>query len=165
LGFPRGEEKERLQAVLAEILEWALRVTFEPFRYTNNTMTGYIRVRFNLSRAVMSKIAEIEEAYIETEKGKQLPWLRWLLFFGSGPIVFDYKISFRKQDLMRHHSRSGLAVMIRTGNSTWSVPPPFAGDVNDNFLTQAFSELKDTVRKKVEQGIKVFLWKLRKGSL
>lgn len=58
-----------------------------------------------------------------------LPWLRWLLLEGSSTIVYGYNYT---PDLS---GRSGGGTMESGG--VWRIPPQYAGDLRDNFITRA----------------------------
>lgn len=58
-----------------------------------------------------------------------LPWLRWLLVEGSSTIVYGYNYT---PDLS---GRSGGGTMSAGG--VWRIPPQYAGELRDNFITRA----------------------------
>ena len=43
------------------------------------------------------------------------------------------------------NSRTGQAVMARNRNKKWSVPPQYAGWVNNNWVTRAIDNIPDRV--------------------
>ena len=72
-----------------------------------------------------------------TEKGQELPWLDWLLTYGSTVMIIDnYGVKYGD------HGRSGGAVMIEGYNygRGFMVDPQFAGTYADNFITRAISK-------------------------
>lgn len=81
-----------------------------------------------------------------TEKGRTLPWLRWLLEEGDRAVIFGWNISFTSPKIAER-SRTGLAVMIRRERGTWNVPSKFAGTKDNNFLTKIVDGMKDKLEK------------------
>ena len=63
-----------------------------------------------------------------------MPWLDWLITEGDKPIVKGYKYV---NDVI---GRSGQGIMKQQNGESWRVPPEFAGDINDNFITRALDE-------------------------
>lgn len=74
-----------------------------------------------------------------------LPWLRWLLLEGNGPIVggFDF------QPLPTAFSRTGGGIM--TVGGSWNVPVGLSGTANNNIFTRALTNLKKDIEAIVKQ--------------
>jgi hypothetical protein len=77
------------------------------------------------------------QAIVRTEKGKQLDWLKWLLFKGDAIIIDSYE--FRAK---RGSGRSKLGTMAAMSSGVWRVPPQYAGTLDDNFITRALQSDK-----------------------
>jgi len=69
-----------------------------------------------------------------TEKGSTLNWLKWLLLEGDTIIISDYSYSVEGPG----KSRTGLGVMVSGGS--WRVPPEFAGNIKNNWITRAIDK-------------------------
>jgi len=86
------------------------------------------------------------------DSGYSLPWLEWLLYSGTRPIVRNYSVKFGSNA----RSRTGMAVMVRSNNN-WSVPAQFAGTLSNNWFTRAFDkiddEITDTIKNIIDQYI------------
>ena len=74
-----------------------------------------------------------------------LPWLRWLLLEGNGPIIggFDF------QPLPTAFSRTGGGIM--TAGGSWNVPLGLAGTANNNIFTRALTNLQKDIEAIVKQ--------------
>lgn len=72
------------------------------------------------------------------DSGNVLPWLQWLLYHGTSPIIKQYQVQYGPNI----HSRTGNAIMVKS-DSSWSVPPSFAGKQNDNWTTRAAKSIND----------------------
>lgn len=84
-----------------------------------------------------------------TEKGSVLNWLRWLLIEGDSVIITDYSYSVEGQG----KSRTGLGVMISGGS--WRVPPEFAGNIKNNWITRAIDKAMPQIEATVTRIMKV----------
>lgn len=98
---------------------------------------GGILIRFEDTD--YSQALSMSEAEFVTEKGTPLPWLHWLLFEGTKPIVNNYV--FRPSGFGR--TRSG--VMVFRESAAWSVPKAFAGTEDNNFATRALGTIQDEI--------------------
>jgi hypothetical protein len=74
-----------------------------------------------------------------------IPWLRHLLLKGDTTTIMDYTITFNPDKIAT--SRSGQAIMIKSKLKRWFIPAPFAGTLNDNWVTRA---LQNEVYPKLE---------------
>lgn len=112
----------------------------------NNQING--RLVFTiLSQTNLEEILNSSEAVVLTEKGQTLPWLKWLLLSGGEPLILEYKLLEGKKRTFKG-SRTGKAIMIRpkSGDGSWSVPPAYAGTVDNNWITRAI----DSARTEIE---------------
>ena len=84
-----------------------------------------------------------------TDKGQQLPWLKWLLTLGDAVIVRDFEVraGFPK------HSRTGDKIMVDVfylnKGGGWRVPPEHAGSEGNNFITRAIDEALPRIEKEI----------------
>lgn len=74
-------------------------------------------------------------AQYTTPNGQVVPWLSWVLFEGTSPVVLDYELVYGQPMF----SRTGDAIMRMQPGSKWSIPSEFAGTVRNNFITQALN--------------------------
>jgi hypothetical protein len=85
------------------------------------------------------------ESVVVTEKGTDLNWLSWLLIDGDAIIISDYMFVAGPFDT----SRTGMGIMRQSGGA-WRVPPEFAGQINNNWITRAIdaaaSEIDNTLQ-------------------
>jgi hypothetical protein len=109
-------------------------VKFTKFRLAAGGFTGGIKIR--AIRNDYSDVLSMSDATLVTEKGEELPWLRWMLIDGGSLIIADYIVKFRGGT-----GRTGGGFMVE-GNG-WSIPSPFSGVVGDNFVTRAVDSIQD----------------------
>ena len=89
-------------------------------------------IQFVIRGDVIREILSIPQGTIITEKGRPLNWLEWLLTRGNEAVISGYRY------VAGPRGRSGGGVMI--GGSSFRVEPTsFAGTVDNNFVTRAFS--------------------------
>ena len=79
-----------------------------------------------------------------------IPWLQWLLLDGNVTIV-NYKFGTQPQDVIDRYSRTKKGLMFKRLGGRWTMPPQFAGTVNDNFLTRAVSSVRTQIQQEIEQ--------------
>ena len=72
------------------------------------------------------------QAIVRTEKGKQLDWLKWLLFKGDAMIIDKYEFRAKKGT-----GRSRMGTMAAVSSGIWRVPPQYSGIPDNNFITRA----------------------------
>ena len=107
------------------------RVKFKNFKFTKSTVSNVLSVY--IQPTDMRNILGLEEAYVETEMGEELPWLQWLLLRGDEVIIVDYHVLYRDGA-----GRSGGAIMVPRG--VYKVDSQYSGTVEDNFITRAISK-------------------------
>lgn len=136
LGFEKGSEAMRLEQVMNSIAN-SIVVRHEAFRVIGGRIRGHLEVC--LVPHDYRDILDLPEAIVQTEKGKQLGWLRWMLTAGDRIVISDHTVVVRMgRDNM---GRSGHAVMIMSPNARAArVPPQFAGFEDNNFITRTFNE-------------------------
>ena len=83
-----------------------------------------------------------------TEKGSTLNWLRWLLLEGDTVIISDYSYSVEGPG----KSRTGLGVMVSGGS--WRVPPEFAGNIKNNWITRAIDKAMPAIEAAVTKAMR-----------
>ena len=126
-GLPPGVPDIAIEGIIQALVA-SVDVTFK--RMNARLSTGGIQ--FAIRGDVILSILDIPEGTIITEKGVPLNWLQWLLTRGNAAVVSGYKY------IPLHHGRSGGGLMAK--GSVFRVEPiSFAGTVDNNFITRAFS--------------------------
>ena len=110
----------------------------------NNQLYGGINI--DIIRSDYQDIFAEPSANLITEKGQRLPWLEWLLVFGDRVIIRDYEVQFSNVS----RSRTGSAIMVKRSDGRWRVPPQFAGNRTNNFVTRALSAIEVPLSKIIE---------------
>lgn len=80
----------------------------------------------------------------------EIPWLKWLLT--SPPFIAGYQVQFGSG---MPGSRTGGALMKKTGGGGWEFPVEYRGNARDNFVTRAISQygVEEKLQKFVLQTI------------
>ena len=97
----------------------------------------------NFQPADFSNLISLREGHTVYDGG-DLHWLKWLLTLGSAPIISNYEYVASPGQ-----GRSGLGIM-KIGGS-FRVPPKFAGNPNNNFVTRAFDGKGDQIVSMLER--------------
>jgi hypothetical protein len=138
-------EPSVVDLIINKILE-TINIHKKNTTFNNRGVVGGI-VLTALSNGDIINLTNIQEAFVvDSVRGYSLPWLKWLLLEGVSPIVKDYKVKFGASQ----YSRTGMAVMVDS-NSSWSVPPIYAGIAQDNWLTRAIDNINGQL---IESSIK-----------
>lgn len=114
--------------------------------FNNTGFTGGIEIQIVNSQNFGGALDDISAFVNDTERGYSLPWLQWLLLEGNAIIIKNYEVKFGSNS----KSRSGDALMIKSGSSGWSVPPEFAGTIRDNWTTRALSRIDNQVTNLIQ---------------
>ena len=110
---------------------------------SGNTIRGAFK--FRMIKQDFADLLSLGGASFITEKGSVLNWLRWLLLEGDSVIITDYSYSVDGPG----KSRTGLGVMVSGGS--WRVPPEFAGNVKNNWITRAIDKAMPQVEASVQK--------------
>lgn len=140
LGLP--DAQNRLDAIIDY---WAnnVNVTLYPFKVNNLGFEGGLTITAVLSD--YSDVFKLQESHLQTAKGSDLQWLRWVLTKGTYAIVYDHDVIFK----ITQHSRTGHAIMVKTKKTHWTVPPEFSGRPGNNFVTRAIKQMEPEFKEKV----------------
>lgn len=126
-GIPDSEVVTTIVYAIAN----STKVKFKNFKFTKSTVSNVLSVY--IQPTDMKNILGLEEAYIETEMGAELPWLQWLLLRGDEVIVYDFHVLYRDGA-----GRSGGAIMVPKG--VYKVESQYSGTIEDNFITRAITK-------------------------
>jgi len=137
---------------VVEALAASSTAKLRPVTATGGRLSGGISIGF-MKTDDMSGLIYTDLASVITEDSKVLPWLEWLLYHGTSPIIKRYQVEYGPNP----NSRTGNAIMVHS-QSDWSVPSNFSGRVNDNWTTRAASKISDNeitniVQKNIERYI------------
>lgn len=149
LGVPAGEEKIRIEAVINAIVD-NLKIGLN--KRGTNQYIGSISIYVELNEAVYSYITNIREANITTEKGENIPWLKWVIIDGDTIIIKNY-------DVMQNIGlgRSGGGIMVKSSNVSYRIPTEYSGTLEDNWITRAIEDAETSLNKIIENIFKDLL--------
>ena len=137
LGVPSSGE--RLSRIL-DIWLKSMKISRKPIRSVGSRISGGITV--TMIRDDYGDVLGTAEASYTTSKGRNIPWLEWLLIAGDKTLVADYIFT---EDISTGISRTGLGLMRQKNTGRWHVPREFAGTATNNFVTRALSRLEGEV--------------------
>lgn len=132
-GIPRASA---INSVVDDIVN-TVSVRVIPIKKTSRNITGGLDITLvNIG----SDILQNNNAVVnDMERGYVLPWLKWLLFDGSSPIIVDYHVEFGQYP----KSRTGGAIMAKGGR--WGISTQYAGVESNNWLTRSVSKSRDQI--------------------
>lgn len=139
LGIPFGTANDFIDAVAQRTADSVL-IRYGRLRRVGAQIGG--RIGIFAVKSDFSDVLDLPEATLTTEKGDELPILKWILIMGENPI---YQVRGYKAVYARGTGRSGGATMQPTKNSSefFRIDSSYSGTSTDNWLTRAFAERKD----------------------
>jgi|TARA_B100000085_G_scaffold176015_1_gene160296 hypothetical protein len=102
-----------------------------------------IKINMSFQPSDFKNILAIPDASIVAEGGQSLEWINWLLFAGTKTIVYGF--SYEPDTSF---GRTGGGFMAFGG--AWRIPPEFAGNDNNNFITRMFVGREKEISKVVD---------------
>lgn len=113
-------------------------VTVTPITLSGSGLKGGFSI--NMIKSNYEDVLTSDNALVFDGLSKAvLPWLEWLLLYGSKIIVKNYTVQVGPNP----YSRTGLAIMTPS-KENWRVPPEFAGTSTNNWVTRALDKLDDS---------------------
>ena len=144
-GFVKGTSKTIADNIVDALIN-SLIVQLDPFKASGKVIKGGFF--FRAIKSDFSDVLDHSDAVVITEKGKELPWLKWLLLRGNRIIINDYHIWFSPP-----HGRSEKAHMEPTGS--WRVPPQYAGTPKNNWITRVTDKANIRIAKIIREELGV----------
>lgn len=151
-GIPKGEASTRLDNIL-KIISTSINVPFPKIPKVRSGGT-FTMLRINVLQTFNpANVLDYAGSKVTTEKGRDLPWLKWLLYEGNKYLIFGHEYT----DISSPRSRSGKGLMVVNPNEDWKVPPEFSGTRNNNWLSRALignTEVEREYAKIIERNIR-----------
>lgn len=144
-GLPDGDK--RVSRIL-ETIESSLFVEYKKPSINGNKIKGGFSI--GMIRNDFRDILSLDEAVLITEKNTPLEWLKWLLLEGDKTIISGYEFSIGNSA----RSRTGGGIMSQSFSGTWRVPPSYAGQIDNNWITRAVDGVSKTIENRFIQLIK-----------
>lgn len=104
-------------------------------------------IRLKMIRSNFSDLLSLSDSSFTTEKGANLNWLRWLLIEGDNVIVSDHIFTAGSYS----SSRTGFGIMNEFKGAFWRVPPEFAGNINNNWITRAIDKASSLINQELDK--------------
>ena len=114
-----------------------------PSRISNGQISSGVVVEMIPSG--FSDLLSLEASVLVTEKGTELNWLDWLLTQGDTAIVGEYRFALGPSQ----YSRTGMGLMIGGSGFSWRVPPEYAGNMTNNWITRAIDQSQTAIESEI----------------
>ncbi len=151
LGIP--DSFARVENIL-DIWLQSLTINRKPVRISGRSITGGFALF--MIREDWSDVLNSPSSRYITLKGRQIPWLEWLLLAGDQTIITDY--TFSATIPPRYTSRTGKGVMLEAPQRRWHVPRKYSGTALDNFVTRSLlgvgPKIQQVMQKEVQKRFK-----------
>lgn len=143
--FGLPDSQSRLETILSF---WKLiDIEYRNVTTNGNKLSGGFRI--GMIQSDYNDVLGSSAAVLVTEKGKDLPWLEWLLLFGDKKIIKNYNVSFGDHK----NSRTGMAIMKGSVSGKWGVPSQYSGSANNNWITRAIDSVDSNIEQLISQAI------------
>lgn len=142
--FGLPDPSSRLSEILETIRNGYI-VKYKPVTVKSSELSGGIKIE--MIKKDFSDLLSLGSASFTTEKGDQLNWLKWLLVEGDSVIVSDHIFIFGPS----RYSRTGYGIMKQFGGGFWRVPPEYAGNIQNNWITRAVESASSQIEKEIEK--------------
>lgn len=137
-------DTSNVDIVISQLIN-TLKVEIKPITLTPRGLGGGYVINMINSQDFGGVLSSDASFVVDSKGGYKLPWLEWLLLRNNEYIVKNYDIKLGPNP----YSRSGGAVMVAS-NSSWRVPPEFAGSKNSNWITRALENVDAEIIKTME---------------
>jgi hypothetical protein len=141
--FGLPDATSRINSILSAIESGAM-VQTKPLSATGGKLRGSIKLQ--MIQKDFSDLLSLGDSSFTTEKGSNLEWLRWLLIEGDNIIISEYYFIAGPYST----SRTGMGIMHGFQGGSWRVPPEYAGNVNNNWITRAIDAASSDIQKELE---------------
>jgi hypothetical protein len=106
-------------------------------------------MRIGLVKGDYSEVLGVDGGTFTSEKGFDIPWLRWLTLEGDAVLVADHHF------LAKAAGRTRRGVMVPTG--VWRVPAEYAGTADDNWILRALrgigADVTEVIAREVQRSV------------
>lgn len=106
-------------------------------------------IKLQMIQKDFSDLLSIGSSSFTTEKGSQIDWLRWLLLEGDSVIISNYNFILGANEA----SRTGGGIMRQLNGGSWRIPPEYAGNINNNWITRGL----DSATSQIDQFLKTLI--------
>lgn len=107
------------------------------------------KIIIGLVKDNLDGVFDIASASVQSEKGSNLNWLRWLLLEGNKTVVAGYKYIPK----ISPKSRTGRGIMVKGDSNMYRVPPEYAGTYGNNWITRALDQALPEVQSEIDNYI------------
>jgi len=126
LGLIQGTAHSTVEAIISSVQN-STDILIDKF---SRDLSGSVSVRFQPNH--FANLFALSQGHVSLPESGDMHWLKWLLEKGHAIIVVNYHFT---PGSGKGRSRGGV---MSTGGA-WRVPPAFAGTLDNNFITRAFS--------------------------
>lgn len=123
----------------------SVKVYFKYFKFTKKGASSVLSVY--IQPQDFQNLFSLASAMVKTDKGSEIPWLKWLLTAGDAILLVDYHVQYGLYET----SRSGGAIMA--GGGVFKVDSQFSGNEENNFITRALEKRQKDILKIIEKSI------------
>ena len=136
-------DPERRVSDILETIRSGTNTRIIPSKISNGQISSGVVVEMIPSG--FSDLLSLEASVLVTEKGAELNWLDWLLIQGDTAIVGEYRFALGSSP----YSRTGMGLMIGGSGFSWRVPPEYAGNITNNWITRAIDQSQTAIESEI----------------
>lgn len=136
----------RVSEIIATIRSGSI-ISIKSPKVISNKISASIKLQ--MIQKDFSDLLSIGSSSFTTEKGSQIDWLRWLLLEGDSVIISNYNFILGANEA----SRTGGGIMRQLNGGSWRIPPEYAGNINNNWITRGL----DSATSQIDQFLKTLI--------
>jgi hypothetical protein len=157
LGIPFGKQGELVRAV-AQAVSDSVTIKKTKVKRIEGSRNISGKIGIFIIPSDYLNIISLPEGNIPTEKGDNLPILKWILTLGDN-VTPEENRGF-KVVLKRGTGRSGGATTVEAGTDHYfKIPSSYSGTEDDNWLTRAFKEQSDYFKSEIKKFVQTRIFK------
>jgi hypothetical protein len=137
----KGDPTPSIAKAVADSCE----VVIEEVKLSGDKFVGGLKVTIQPKNYL--NVLNVPQAFNFIENGVKLPWLEWLVLYGSQIIIVDFGVTYGSG-----LGRTGGAIMTEQAKP-FRVNPVFAGDSENNFITRAIEKSIPNISKTIQQAL------------
>ena len=151
---PTGQLRQELGIEHPQVIDQLMQIWVDSLRATLivRPKSLIVEVKAVSEYSDLIKVAFHPLASYRTEKGAMIEFMRWLLFVGTQPVIEDHYVK-RANPYEMQFSRTDSLIMREKRGAFYSVPPQYAGTIDNNFIVKVCQDIQSEIFTAIRKAI------------